>query len=71
MVCVIKRKKLRSVFCTNYNHYKYTVMPFSLANTLATFKSYINATLRPYSNVFVIVYPDNPVVNTKIAEKHK
>ena len=38
-------KEWKTVFRTRYRHYKYTVMPFSLTNTLATFQSLINAVL--------------------------
>ncbi len=39
---------------TRYCNYEYTVMPFDLANSTAAFQGYINATLRPYLDVFVI-----------------
>ena len=35
----------KTAFHTRYGHYKYTVMPFSLTNTLATFQSLINTVL--------------------------
>ncbi len=46
-------------------------MPFGLANARATFKSYINTTLHPYLDVFVIAYLDNIVVYFNTAEKHR
>ena len=35
----------KTAFCTRYRHYKYTMMPFSLTNALATFQSLINTVL--------------------------
>ena len=35
----------KTAFCTRYRHYKYTVMLFSLTNTLVTFQSLINTVL--------------------------
>ncbi len=45
-------------------------MPFGLAKALATFQSSINATLRPYLDVFIIAYLDDIVVYSNTAEKH-
>ncbi len=46
-------------------------MPFGLANALAAFQSYINATLRLYLDIFVIAYLDNIVVYSNTAEEHR
>jgi hypothetical protein len=46
-------------------------MPFGLENAPAAFQSYINATLRPYLDVFVIAYLDDIVVYSNTAEEHR
>ena len=54
----------KTVFCTRYRHYKYTVMPFSLTNAPATFQSLINTVLRQYLDIFVTAYIDDVLVYT-------
>jgi hypothetical protein len=46
-------------------------MPFGLANAPTAFQSYINATLRPYLDVFVIAYLDDIVVYSNTAEEYR
>ena len=54
----------KTAFCTRYRHYKYTVMPFSLTNALATFQSLINTVLRQYLDIFVTAYINDVLVYT-------
>ena len=54
----------KTAFRTRYGHYKYTVMPFSLTNALATFQSLINTVLQQYLDIFVTAYIDNVLVYT-------
>ena len=54
----------KTVFRTRYRHYKYTMMPFSLTNALATFQSLINTVLRQYLDIFVTAYIDDVLVYT-------
>jgi hypothetical protein len=70
-VRVAEGKKWKTAFRTRYGHYEYTVMPFGLANTPAAFQSYINATLRPYLDVFVIAYLDDIVVYSNTVKEHR
>jgi hypothetical protein len=46
-------------------------MPFGLANSPAAFQSYINATLWPYLDVFVMAYLDDIVVYSNTVEEHR
>jgi hypothetical protein len=69
-VRVAEGEEYKTAFRTCYGHYEYTVMPFGLANTPAAFQSYINAMLRPYLNIFIIVYLDNIVVYSNTADEH-
>ena len=62
----------KTAFCTRYRHYKYTVMPFSLMNTLVIFQSLINTVLRQYLDIFITAYIDNVLVYTNgTLEKYK
>jgi hypothetical protein len=70
-VRVAEGEEWKTAFCSRYGHYEYTVMPFGLANTPATFQSYINATLWPYLDVFVIAYLDDIVVYSNMVEEHR
>ena len=55
----------KTVFRTQYGHFKYQVMPFDLSNTLATFQGYINKILAKKLDIFVIVYLDDILIYTK------
>jgi hypothetical protein len=70
-VRVAEGEEWKTAFRTRYGHYEYTVMPFSPANAPVAFQSYINATLRPYLDVFVIAYLDNIVVYSNTVEEHR
>jgi hypothetical protein len=70
-VRVVEGDEWKTAFRTRYGHYKYIVMPFGLANAPAVFQSYINATLRPYLDVFVIAYLDDKVVYSSTVEEHR
>ena len=62
----------KTVFCTRYRYYKYTVMLFSLTNALVTFQSLINTVLRQYLDIFVTAYIDDVLVYTnRTLEEHK
>jgi hypothetical protein len=70
-VRVAEGEEWKMAFRTRYGHYEYTDMPFSLANAPAAFQSYINATLRPYLDVFVIAYLGDKVVYSNTVEEHR
>ena len=55
----------KTVFRTQYGHFKYQVMPFGLSNTLASFQGYINKILAKKLDVFVIVYLDDIFIYTE------
>jgi hypothetical protein len=70
-VRVAEGEEWKTAFRTRYGHYEYTVLLFRLANAPAAFQSNINATLRPYLDVFVIAYLDDIVVYSITAEEHR
>jgi len=65
-----KDKEWKTAFWTRYEHYEYTVMPFELKNTLATFQRLINDTLREYLNDFMITYLDNILIYSDDLKMH-
>src|SRR5438046_8002905 len=54
-----------------YDHFKYVVMLFELANASAIFQTYINQTLAELLNVFCIVYLDNIFIFSQNENKHQ
>ena len=57
----------KTAFQTQYGHFEYQVMPFSLSNAPASFQGYVNKILAEKLDVFVIVYLDNILIYTKDA----
>ena len=58
-------------FCTKYGHYKYTMMPFGLCNTPATFQAYINKALRGLVNITCIIYLDDILIFSEDPKEHE
>ena len=52
----------KTAFRTRYGHFEYQVLPFGLANTLATFQAYINRALAGLVDVTCIVYLDDILI---------
>jgi len=65
-----KGKEWKTAFWTRYRHYEYTVMPFELKNTPATFQRLINNMLREYLNDFAITYLDDILIYSDDLEMH-
>src|ERR1700680_1134619 len=57
-------------FRTCYSYFKYLVMPFGLANALATFQAYINTALIGLLDYFVIIYLDNILIYSRNKGKY-
>ncbi|GJR56292.1 putative reverse transcriptase domain-containing protein [Tanacetum coccineum] len=57
-------------FRTHYGHFKFTVMPFGLANAPAVFMDLMNIVYRPYLDKFVIVFIDDILIYSKTREEH-
>lgn len=54
--------KWKTVFCTQYGQFEYTVIPFRLCNTPATFQAYINQAMRGILDEFIVVYLDDILI---------
>ena len=51
-----KGDEWKTAFRTRYGHYEYLVIPFGLANALATFQAYINRALAGLVDSICMVY---------------
>ncbi|OQD63305.1 hypothetical protein PENANT_c470G05598, partial [Penicillium antarcticum] len=60
----------KTAFRTRYGHFEYTVMPFGLANTPATFQAYINRALCDLLDQFCVVYLDDILIFSQNEEEH-
>ncbi|GJS60323.1 putative reverse transcriptase domain-containing protein [Tanacetum coccineum] len=61
----------KTEFRTRYGHFKFTVMPFGLANALAVFMDLMNQVCRLYLDKFLIVLIDDILIYFKTREEHE
>ena len=61
----------KTAFKTRYGSYEYNVMPFGLANVLATFQTYINNVLKDLLDRICIVYLDDILIYLTNRAQHK
>ena len=70
LVRIKQGEEWKTAFRTRYGLFEYLVMPFGLTNAPATFQSMINDVLRPYLDVFVVVYLDDILIFSDNQEQH-
>jgi hypothetical protein len=61
----------KTAFKTRYSLFEYMVMPFGLANALATFQAYIHKALRHLIDSICIVYLNDILIYSKDEKEHK
>ena len=62
--------KWKTTFQTWYGHYKYCMMPFRLANALATFQGFINYALQDLLDICCIAYLDDILIYSDNDTEH-
>ena len=62
--------KWKTTFQTWYGHYEYCVMPFGLANALATFQGFINYALQDLLDICCITYLDDILIYSDNDAEH-
>jgi len=60
----------KTTFKARFQHYEFTVLPFSLANTPRVFMSLMNVVFREYLEKFVTVFIDNILIYSQTKEEH-
>ena len=56
----------KTTFRTRYGHDDFLVMSFGLTDALAAFMDVMNSVLKPYLDLFVIVFIDDILTYTRI-----
>ena len=69
-VCIKEEDIYKTTFHTRYEHYVFVAVPFGLPNALATFMCLMNNVLRPYLDMFVIIFTDDILIYAKNEEEY-
>jgi hypothetical protein len=70
LVRIKEGEEWKTVFRTRYGHFEYLVMPFGLANALATFQDMMTEILRDLIDQGVVVYIDDILIYARTMEEH-
>lgn len=65
-----EEEEWKTAFCTLYGLFKYLVISFGLTNVPATFKTFMNDTIRTHLDNFCTVYLDDLLIYFDSEEEH-
>ncbi len=68
---IVLGNKLKNTFCLYYNHYKHTVVLFSLVNAPVAFQGKINNVLHQHLDHICIAYLDNNIIYSTLLENNR
>ena len=71
LVRIAEGEEWKTAFRTRYGHFEYCVMPFGLSNAPASFQALMNDTLRPFLDIFVVVYLDDILIYSTNELEHR
>jgi len=71
LVCIAKRDEWKTAFCTRYEAFKWSVMPFRLTNAPAAFQRFINNVFSDLLDVCVVVYLDDILIYSDDITQHR
>jgi len=60
----------KTAFRTRRGHYEFLVLPFRLTNAPTFFMDLMNLVLRPYLDMFIVVFIDDILVCSRTKEEH-
>ena len=70
LFCITKGDEWKTIFRTCYRSFEWSVIPFSLTNTLIVFQQFMNNIFSDLLNICVIIHLDNILIYSNNMFKH-
>ena len=61
----------KTLFRTQYGHFKFTMMPFGLTNAPVAFMDLMHRVFQPYLDQVVVVFVDDILIYSQSKEEHE